>query len=88
MITLRKASERGRTRFEWLNSRHTFSFADYYDPLENGYSVLRVINDDRVAGGGSFPTHPHRDSLGTRSVIPAGGRHRLVRVRPSTLATM
>ena len=104
IITLRKASERGRTRFEWLDSRHTFSFADYYDPLENGYSVLRVINDDRVAGGGGFPTHPrrdieiityvlegvveHRDSLGTRSVIPAGGRQRLVRVRPSTLATM
>ena len=39
MITLRKASERGRTRFEWLDSRHTFSFADYYEPLENGYSV-------------------------------------------------
>ncbi len=49
MITLRKASDRGLTKIDWLNSRHTFSFGDYFDPKENGFSVLRVINDDWIA---------------------------------------
>ena len=54
MISIRKASERGLTKLDWLNSRHTFSFGEYFDPKENGFSVLRVINDDHVAGGRGY----------------------------------
>jgi redox-sensitive bicupin YhaK (pirin superfamily) len=61
MLTIRKADERGRTQVGWLNARHTFSFGDYFDPAHHHYRALRVINDDRVSGGGGFPTHPHRD---------------------------
>jgi redox-sensitive bicupin YhaK (pirin superfamily) len=93
MITLRRASERGLTKIDWLNSRHTFSFGDYYDPKETGFSVLRVINDDWIAEAKGFGTHPHRDmeiityvlkgavehrdSLGNRGVIPAGDVQRM-----------
>jgi len=61
MYTVRKASERGVTNIGWLNSRHTFSFGDYFDPRHQNYRALRVINDDRVAPGAGFGTHPHRD---------------------------
>ena len=61
MITLRKAEDRGRARFDWLDSRHTFSFGDYFDKRFMGFRDLRVINEDRVTPGSGFPTHPHRD---------------------------
>jgi redox-sensitive bicupin YhaK (pirin superfamily) len=61
MLQIRRAEERGRTEWGWLDSRHTFSFGDYDDPDQMGFRALRVLNDDRVQPGAGFGTHGHRD---------------------------
>jgi redox-sensitive bicupin YhaK (pirin superfamily) len=61
MFTIRRGTDRGTTSIGWLKSWHSFSFGDYFDPAHHHYRSLRVINDDVIAGGGGFPTHPHRD---------------------------
>ncbi len=76
MIRLRKAEDRGRARYGWLDSRHTFSFGRYFDRDHMGFGPLRVINDDRVAPGAGFGAHGHRDMEIISYVVDGAMEHR------------
>jgi redox-sensitive bicupin YhaK (pirin superfamily) len=77
MIKIRKSEDRGHLNHGWLDTYHTFSFDQYFDPAHSHWRALRVINEDRVIGGKGFPTHSHRDSMGTGSVIRPGDVQRM-----------
>ncbi|MEM1058355.1 MAG: pirin family protein [Verrucomicrobiota bacterium] len=75
MITKHLSDERGRSRFDWLDSRHSFSFGQYQDPERVQHGPLRVLNEDRVAPGAGFPTHPHRNMEILTYVLEGTLRH-------------
>ena len=76
MVSIRRSDERGRTNWDWLDSRHTFSFGEYYDTGHMGHRTLRVINDDRVGPGAGFGSHSHRDMEILSYVLDGALEHR------------
>lgn len=76
MIEIRRANDRGRTEWGWLDSRHTFSFGEYYDARFEGFRALRVINEDRVEPGAGFGTHGHRDMEILSYVLEGSLKHK------------